>query len=506
MPGNREIVIGVDSGTSACKVVAFTLDGDLVAETMAEHPIDCPRPGWAEQDPEWWWAAAAKCLRRLMERVEGCEVVGVGVDSQREAVVPISRDGERLSRSLIWLDQRALEVVPEMEEKLDEVEVIRRTGVQLDQMFSAAKLVWMRRNMPKVFEEAELFLFPKDYISFKLTGSPATDYSMASRTMLFNIHELRWDEELCEALDIPLEKLPKPHPSHHVIGRVSEEASAETGLPEGTPVVAGGGDRPCEALGGGAVEAGDVVLGTGTGSVIEVALDRPKPDEKGRAECCCHVIPGRWEYEITMMTTGASLKWFRDVFGREEERAAERERRSVYRLFDELAEKAPLGSENLFFYPYFMGARAPVYNPEARAVFHGIRLGHEKKHFIRSIMEGVVFQYAGALGVAAELGVEVKRITVVGGESKSDFWNQLKADVFGLPVSVVKIRDAAALGSAILAAVGSGSYSSVAEAADNMVHVEKVYEPRPDIHEAYKKVMEVYWEVWRRIEGSFKVY
>ena len=498
MSGEKAL-LGIDSGTSACKVVAFDLRGEVIAEATTEHRISYPRVGWAEQDAEWWWNAAVNSMKEVIKKLRNYKIIGIGVDSQREAVVPISKEGERISRSLIWLDQRAMEVLPSIRERLDESEVIRKTGVGIDHIFSAAKLLWIKKHEPKIFNEAEHFLFPKDYIIYKLTGEIATDYSMASRTMLFNIHKLEWDKDICDALEIPVEKLPQPHPSPDIVGYVSEKASSITGVPKDTPVVGGGGDRPCEALGGGALRNGDVVLGTGTGSVVEVCLENPSPDGKKRADCCCHVIPGRWEYEMTIMTTGASMRWFRDVFGSEERRLAEKMNKDVYSVFDEMAERVPAGSEGLYFYPYFMGARAPIYDPHARGVFYGIALGHRKEHFIRAILEGVAFQYAGALKIISDLGVKVGKITVVGGEAKSDLWNRLKADIMNMPIIVTKIKDAAALGSAILASIGSGIYSNFEEAVKNMVSIEKIYEPDPETHRKYLEFIERYWEICRKL-------
>ncbi|MEM2123668.1 MAG: FGGY family carbohydrate kinase, partial [Candidatus Bathyarchaeia archaeon] len=328
-------LLGIDSGTNACKAVLFNLEGRPISSSTREHPIHYPKPTWAEQDPEWWWRAAAEAVEEALKlcHVDPRDIMGIGLDSQREAVVLVGKNEVSLSNSIIWLDRRALGKVEEMKKKLSFEDVLDRTGLPIDYIFSAAKLLWIMDEAPSLLAQAEGILFPKDYIAYKLTGEAATDYSMASRTMLFNIHRLRWDGEICGILDVPMDLLPPVKGSWEVVGEVTAEAAEVTGLKAGTPVVSGGGDRPCEALGAGVIEPGRINIGTGTGTMMTTPLMEPRIDPRGKVDCCCHVAPDTWEYEVAIIATGASLRWFRDIFAHEE---IERSRRLGGNAYDYL--------------------------------------------------------------------------------------------------------------------------------------------------------------------------
>ncbi len=502
---SHQVVVGVDIGTGGCKVVVFDLEGHLVAEAFKEYPVYHPRTDWAEQDPDEWWKAACSAMKQALSRSRACEVVAVGLTSQREAFVPIDKEGKKLYNSIIWLDLRAVPQEKEIKKLIPPSEVLEITGVPVDYIFSAPKLLWLKENKPEVLSRAKVILFAKDYIAFKLCGEIATDYSMASRTMLFDIRRLRWSEKICEALRIPMELLPPVKGAWEVVGEVTTEASKLTGLPKGTPVVTGGGDRPCEALGAGAYEEGLVNIGTGTGTVFEVPLSKPRPDPRGLIDCCCHVVPATWEYEIIINATGESLRWFRDNFGYEELCIAREKGTSAYVLFDQEASGIPPGAEGLLYYPYLWGARAPKFNPQARAAFVGITHAHRRPHFIRAILEGVAFQYVGTLQLIEALGIKIRRISMTGGEARSDLWNQIKADVLGRKIEIPQVLDAAALGACILAAVGVGAYRDFRTAVSKMVRIARAYTPNPERHEKYMRVYATYQRVYELLEDSFRI-
>ncbi len=501
----KQTVIGVDIGTGGCKVVAFDLQGHLLAESFKEYSVHHPRLDWAEQDPEDWWRAACDALKEVTSKVGSENVLAVGLTSQREAFVPLDEKGEKLYNSIIWLDMRAIPQARKIEKLISREKILRVTGVPIDHIFSAPKLLWIKENLPHVFERTRFILFAKDYIAFKLCDEKATDYSMASRTMLFDIHKLKWSEEICETLGIPLDILPPPKGSWEVIGEVTSKASELTGLPKGAPVVAGGGDRPCEALGAGAIEEGEINIGTGTGTVFEVPLSRPRPDSRGLIDCCCHVVPNTWEYEIIINATGESLRWFRDNFGHEEIYRSKEEGVSPYELFNRAAAKIEAGAGGLFYYPYLWGARAPKFDPMARAVFIGFTHAHGKPAFIRAIMEGVAFQYVETIELVERLGVSVRRITMTGGEARSHIWNQIKADVLGRVIEVPEVLDAAALGACILASVGVKAYKDFKEAIGGMVRIAKEYRPRPEAHAKYLKLYKAYQEVYEKLKECFRI-
>lgn len=498
-------ILGIDSGTSACKAALFTLDGCIVAESSIDHRVYHPKPDYAEQDPLEWWDSAVKAISYIVKkfRVNPDDIVGLSVDSQREAVVFIDRGGERLTRSIIWLDRRAIPQAQAISRMIDPQEILEITGLPVDFIFSAPKILWVKENMPEIYGRTWKILCAKDYIVYRLTGNPVTDYTMASRTMLFDIFKLRWSDEICEALGIDRSILPEAIGSWEVAGEVTVRAAEATGLKPGIPVACGGGDRPCEALGAGVVDEGVAGIGTGTGSVFEIPLEKPKPDRSMRFDCCLHVVPGRWEYEGIINATGASLRWFRDNFCLAEALEAVGRGLSMYSILDEEASRIPAGCEGLYYYPYLWGARLPRPNPRARGVFYGILYSHGRGHFVRAILEAAAFQYLGTIRILRELGIDVESIRMVGGESKSRVWNKIKADVVGVRIEVPRVRDAATLGSAILGGVAAGIYSDPRSAALKVVGIGEVYEPDPSTHRLYEEIYEDYMRVYRRIEETF---
>lgn len=502
-----EYLLGVDSGTTACKSIVFDVEGHSISGASAEYGIRHPKPTWAEQDPDWWWNAAVQTVREALSkaRISGKEIVGIGVDSQREAVVPLDSEGRKLADSIIWLDRRTIPQAEKIKRLIPVSEVIETTGVPIDYIFSASKILWIKEETPRIFERAKHFLCAKDYIVYRLTGEIITDYSMASRTMLFDTNKRKWSENLCETLGIPVEMLPPIKGSWEIVGEVTAEAQKLTGLAKGTPVVGGGGDRPCEAVGSAVVEPSYVNIGTGTGTAITTPLAEPKVDGSGRIDCCCHVVPNTWQYEIVIMTTGASLRWFRDTFGREEIDKGERTSVDPYIYLDELAEQVDPGSDKLFYYPYPMGARAPKFNDLAKGVFFGFTLGHTKAHFIRAVLEGVAFQYKETVDILKTLNLNVLEASMVGGETKSHLWNQIKTDIMGERIKIPEVADAAALGSAILAGVGTGIYKDIKSATKRAVRFKRVYKPGRKSREKYAEFYEKYKKVYESLEKAYRV-
>jgi len=501
-----DYLLGIDIGTNSCKTALFDMKGRPVAKSSKEYAVHYSKPTWAEQDADVWWDATKTTVKEVLKAARNARrsVVGVGVDSQREAPVPLDAKGRKLDTSPIWLDMRTMPQVAAMKRLLSSRKVLETAGVPVDYFYSAAKMLWLKQERPRVFSRTKCFLFPKDYVIYKLTGEKATDFSMASRTMLLDIKKRRWSQEICDRLGISIDLLPRVVESTHVVGEVTSNASGLTGLEASVRVVSGGGDRPVEAVGAGVAETGQVNIGTGTATVMTTPLPKPKVDLKGRVDCCCHVIPHMWEYEPTILTTGASLRWFRDNFAQEEIEKGKRTGVDAYEYLSDLAAGVPPGSEGLFYYPYPMGAKSPKFNTNAKAVFFGLSLIHTKAHFVRSIFEGIAFQYAETLELLRELGVQVKEASIVGGEARSELWNQIKSDVLGLPIKQPEVEDAAALGSAILAAVGVGLYRSVKAAVENMVRIRRTFRPRLSGQQLYASIYRRYKTVYDRFEPAYE--
>ncbi len=500
-------LLGIDIGTTACKTVFSDLTGKVLAANSIEYPVIHPQPTWAEQDPRIWWQAVISNVKQGMKttRLNPKDIEGVGVDSQREATIPLDARGHILSNAIIWMDQRNLQTAKKIKKIIPTEKVLQTSGLPIDYIYSAAKILWLKENRPGVYKKTRTILFPKDYIVFKLTGQRVTDLSMASRTMLLDIHKLRWSDTLCQDLDIPVTILPEIFESTQTVGELTKEAGHTLGLKPNIPIAAGGGDRPCEALGAGVILPGQINIGTGTATAITTPLSAPKIDPTGRFDCCCHVVPKRWEYEIPILTTGASLRWFRDNFGFEEIEKGRKNRKDPYSYFDHLVQKMPVGCEGLFYYPYLSGAKSPRYNSSAKGVFYGFTITHTKPHFVRAIYEGIAFQYAETIKLLTPFGIKVKEATIVGGESKSKVWNQIKSDVIGRPIKTLRVADAAALGSAILAGLASNIFNSVERALKQMIHDKDIYRPNRTLLKIYEVVLNKYEKIYDFIEKGYAI-
>jgi sugar (pentulose or hexulose) kinase len=359
------------------------------------------------------------------------------------------------------------------------------TGLTIDPYFTAPKILWIKENEPEVFREAWKFLLVHDFMVFKLTGNAITDYSNASRTMLFDINDASWSEKMLNSFDIPREKLPDPLQSGAPTGEVTAKAANDCGLKEGTPVVAGGGDQQCAALGVGVVREGSIKSTTGTGTFLLAYSDTPEFDRKIRVLCSRHVVPGAFVVEASMFTTGSALRWFRDNLGAEECNLAKERGIDPYEIMSEGADAIPAGSEGVIHLPHFAGAGAPYWNPHARGVFAGLALGHTRKHLMRSILEGVSYEIRTNLEVMNDIGIPASEIRVTGGAARSQVWMQIQADVLGVPVIRTEMEEASALGAAILACKGVGLFDSMVAAADSMVKPLKPLKPQDVNRDVY---------------------
>ena len=499
-----ELFMGIDVGTTNAKCMVFNDKGEVVASATREYPTYFPKPGWVEQDPEDWWRAVVEAVRECVNKFKGGKIGGIGVSSQREGVVLLDKSGKPLGRVMIWMDRRSLPQAERIKQEYDIREIYRRTGVIVDPTFTATKLLWLKENEPELLRKAGVLLQAKDYIIYKLTGAKVTDYSIASRTMLLDVIKREWAYDLFEEWDLPQDKFPELKYSDEIVGEVSEEASAETGLAKGIPVVAGGGDRSCETLGAGILDSSIVEESTGTGSTTATTLDKPLFDPKMRVIITCHVIKGKWGLEVGISTAGAILRWFRDNLGLPEKLASAIMRRRAYELMDMEAEYVPPGSHGLLLVPFFMGARAPRWKPEARGVLFGLTLYHSRAHIARAIMEGVAYELRKVMEVLKELGIEVKELRALGGGGKTPLWAKIKADVIKVKVSIPKVLDAACLGGAILASLGTGYFKDVRDAVNNMVSIERNFETNPENSKIYDKLYNIYNKLIDSVSPLFK--
>jgi D-xylulose kinase len=491
----------IDAGTTGERTMIFDKNGSVIAWRYLEHPSYSLKPAWVEQEAAEWWDRICKTSRGMLKEaaskgITSDMIVGISVANQRETIVPVDKYGEPLRKAIVWQDRRAVSQCNWIKEKLGEDIVYNITGLTVDPYFSAPKIMWIKEHEPDIYRETHKFLLVHDYVIGKLTGLFITGWDNASRTMLFDIRKFDWSDRLLGDIGMNEEKMPELVPSGKIVGEVSGKAAEETGFAEGTPVVCGGGDQQCGAIGLGVVRRGRIKATTGTGTFILSFLDKPSFDPKRRVLCSCHGIPGKWVQEASMFSTGAIYRWFRDEFGHLEKAVAEITDIDPYEMLNREAAAAPAGSRGVLVIPHFAGAGAPHWDPHARGIIVGLAIGHTRKDLVRAILEGVAMEIRKNIEVMKELGIHVEEMRVTGGATRNPQFNQIQADVYGLPVLRGRVEEATALGCAILAGVGTGVFKSIEEATDKMVHITEKYEPRLENKTIYDKLFKVHGKVY----------
>jgi xylulokinase len=465
--------------------------------------MQIPRPGWAEQNPEDWWQATITSFKQVLGSAGGDPVAGIGLTGQMHGLVLLDEAGEVLRPCIMWNDQRTAPQCAEIEQKVGRAKLVELAGKPALTGFTAGKILWVRENEPEVYRRARHVLLPKDYVRYRLTGTMAMDVADGSGTLLMDVRRRAWSDELLKLLDVPREWLPSLHESHEVVAEVRAEAASVTGLQAGTPVVAGAGDQAAQSIGTGIAHEGVVSVTIGTSGVVFAATSKYRFDPTGELHAYCHAVPDTWHLMGVTLSAGGSLRWFRDTLCEAEKAEAARTGRDVYDIITELASTAPVGSDGLLFLPYLTGERTPHADPNARGVFFGLSLRHTKAHMARAVLEGVTFSLRECLDLLCDLGQSCSRVRVSGGGSRSTFWRQMMADVFGAEIAEVNVTQGAAYGAALLAGVGTGVYSSEEQACERTVHEAGSTKPGPNAGE-YARSYERYRALYPALAPEFR--
>jgi len=498
-------LLGIDVGTSGTKTALFGTDGKVIAAHTIEYPMYQPYNGWAEQDPAEWWNAAAEGIRAVLAAMPGgVEIKGIGLSGQMHGLVMLDKCGEPLRHSIIWCDQRTEAEADDIDRIIGRERVIEITANAPMTSFTAAKILWVRKNEPEVYEKCAHILLPKDYIRYKLTGEYATEVSDASGMQLMDVANRTWSSEVCEKLGIDTGLLARMYESQDVTGVTSSECAKKTGLPEGIPVVGGAGDNPAAAVGTGVVVQGKAFTTIGSSAVVYAVSDYVRIDSKGRVHALCASVPGKWTVMSCTQAAGLSIQWLRNNICADMILEAEAAGIDSYDVMDKLAESVPIGSDRLLFLPYLMGERSPHPDPDARGVYFGLSGVHGRANLIRAAREGVAFSQLECVEVFREMGVPVGDMMLTGGGAKSPVWRQMLADLYGCPVSIPASEEGAALGAAILAGVGSGVYSNLPEACGQLIGKGETVEPDEERGKAYAPYFALYKQLYRSLKDDFK--
>ncbi|MCC7175033.1 MAG: xylulokinase [Bryobacterales bacterium] len=488
--------MGVDVGTGGTRALLVDEKGGIKGGVTAPHEeMRMERPLWAEQRPEDWWQAAQKAIRGVLtdSKVSGKKVKGVGLSGQMHGLVLLDEAGKVVRPALIWCDQRSQPQVDRINQLIGKDNILSYTANPVLTGFTLPKLLWVRDNDPQSYNRARMVLLPKDYVRFELTGAYASDVSDASGTALFDVVLRRWSHQMLDRLKLDRALLPRVHESSEVTGQVTSRAAELTGLAEGTPVAAGGGDQASSAVGNGIVEPGAVSCTLGTSGVVFAHMDRPNYDPAGRVHTFCHAVKDAWHVMGVTQGAGLSLQWFRNQLAPG----------TSYDALTAEAAAAQPGARGLFWLPYLMGERTPHLDSAARGGWIGLTAKHTRADLIRSLLEGVCYSQKDCLDIIDQMGAPANSVRLSGGGAKSAFWRQLFADVFGKRVVTLASQEGSAYGAALLAMVATGVYASVPEVCRAVIREVDSVTPRPHESQLYRRGHEVYRSLYPSLKPLY---
>src|SRR5438876_6739609 len=496
-----QTLLGVDLGTTGVKAALFAAeDGHVISSAFVDYPLVHPHPGWAEQDPEQWWKATMTAIRSCLSEgavhgVVSGDVSGVGLSGQMHGVVLLDQENNVFRPCIIWADQRSVAQSRWMTEQVGASRLIKYVSNPALPGFSAPKALWVRDNEPEIFAQTRTIILPKDYIRFRLTGVLAMEISDAAGTCLLDVKHGSWSQEVLHAIGFDSSLLPPVVAADTVCGAITGEVEQLTGLLAGTPVAGGGADNACGAVGNGVVRPGLALVSIGTSGVLLAHAATPQVDVSGpipRVHTFNHAVPHAWYLMGVTQGAGLSLRWVRDNIGLLE-RALERwTAMDVYELLAKEAESVTPGSDGLIFLPYLQGERTPHLDAYARGGWIGLTARHDRRHLIRSVLEGVAFSLKDCFAILREQGLQVEQMRATGGGAKSPLWRQIITDVLGVELVTTNATEGPAFGAALLAGVAGGVYPSVQQACEQTVRIVERTEPNPQAVQAYVKAYETY--------------
>ncbi|OPJ55845.1 xylulokinase [Alkalithermobacter paradoxus] len=486
-------VIGIDLGTSAVKVLLMNENGKVCNEVLKAYHLIHEKSGYSEQDPKEWIDKTISALSELVNNFDGDinNIQGISFSGQMHGLVLLDKVGNVLRNAILWNDTRTTEQCRQIYDVLGKERLLNITKNLALEGFTLPKLLWVKQYEPEIFEKTAMFMLPKDYLRYKMTGNIYSEYSDAAGTLMLDIAEKRWSEEICDLLGIDLSICPPLSASHQYVGTISKDIADLTGLAITTKVFAGGADNACGAIGSGILSEGKTLCSIGTSGVILSYEKRNNLDFSGRVHYFNHADENTFYVMGVTLAAGYSLSWFKDEFAKNEN-------------FEELLEgldSVPIGSNGLLFTPYLVGERTPHADADIRGSFIGIQGSHKKIDFVRAIIEGITLSLNESIEILRESGKKIDTIISIGGGAKNDVWLQIQADIFNAKVIKLTSEQGPAVGAAILAAYGCGWYNSLDECVDVFTVEEKSFLPIPENVKKYKELFKLYKNVYRQTKS-----
>ncbi|MBE0477674.1 FGGY-family carbohydrate kinase, partial [Candidatus Aerophobetes bacterium] len=450
----KDYIIGVDCSTTAAKAIVWDKEGTPVAEGRKSMQLLIPKSEWGEQKCEQWWSATAEAIKEAVLQVDSRRITAIGITHQRESFVPLNKNMHPLRNGILWVDTRATSQVQKLKKTYADT-IHKITGLFPNLYAANAKMMWLRENEPSIFEQTHKFLDVYAYLAWKLTGRLVTSFASACPLGLLDMSKLCWSKQVMEIIGVREEQFPELCPPGEVVGTLTREAASLLGLLEGVPVVAGGGDGQCAALGAGVVEEGYASLNLGTAVVSEFFSPEYVTGKTFRTLCGC--VPGSYIAESLIAGGTFTISWFVKEFAHNERKLSEIDNISAEELLEILASRVKPQSPRLLMVPYWKAAAAPFWDPLARGIVIGWSGDTGRAHLYRAIMEGIVFEQKFLYdGMEASLNKKIEKIILLGGGAKSTLWRQILADITGIPVFIPHTFEATCLGAAMLAAYAAG--------------------------------------------------
>lgn len=490
-------LLGIDIGTSNVKVLLISTNGDIVASETKTYPLYSPQQGWSEQNPDDWWKATKEAIKNIITKnnINSSDIRGLSLSGQMHSLVMLDKNKEVIRPAILWNDTRTTKQCEEIYDYVGGLEkLIEMVSNPALEGFTAPKLLWIRENEPDNYQKMRYIMLPKDFIRYKLTGQIKSEVSDNAGTLLFDVENKSWSNNILQKLDIDSNILPEILYSTDIAGYITKEAAKKTGLTEQTSVVAGGADNACGAVGSGIIKDGRVMISIGTSGVVLAQSNIPTPDSKGRIHLFNHSYPDKFYMMGVMLSAAGSFNWLKENLYNNQ-----------YNISDlnTIAEKAKPGSEGVIFLPYLNGERTPHADSNARGVYFGLSNKHDIKHVVRSTMEGVSFGLKDSFELIKEKGINIEQIRVIGGGAKSKLWCQILADILKQEVSLINIEEGPAFGAALIAGVGVGAFDSFEKAESNFVKIKKTIEPDKKNYDIYKHNYSIYQNLYRSLKEDF---
>lgn len=490
----------IDAGTTGCRTIIFSNQGNMISQAYQEYSSIFRSPTWIDHDPSTWIQAARQTLQQAVAQFSDNpgDIAAICVISQRATLIAVDQHGAPLDHAILWQDKRATSQADRIRRTVGPELIYQKTGLRIDPYFSLPKLLWLQEHKPQLLKKTYKLLAVHDLLINYLTGAFITDWTQASRTMLFNINHFEWDEELCEQFEVPEKLLPRPVAPGTVVGTLKKSLQTELKLRPDLPVVAVGGDQQAAAVGLGVVAPGLLCVNTGTGSFILAHAEHPAFDEQQRVVCTASAVSGKWLLEASIFTSGSVYRWFRDNFAMLECNTARELQIDAYDILNSEIAQSEIGANGIMLTPHFAGSAAPYWDPNAAGLLFGLTLGHKRADVMRAILEGVCFEIEKNIRIIETLTQPITQVRVSGGATRSPLFNQMQADVYGKIVLRGISEQSSALGAMLVAAVAIGLYPDITTAVEAVIAFDAHNRKMPDerAHQIYTAMLTLHDELY----------